>query len=168
MSSAILPPSETITPDGEIRRAPASVGRPVDVDRVTDLILAAAREASGVTIGASGTLYTGDGILVGLPEHGADTFPAFTGDDSVRDFVRAWVASAAPAVARNASPRRFFGAWVDPRFGTLHLDVAEAFSSAEEDLAMRAAERRGQLAAWHAGRRECLHVDTWRRWGAVA
>lgn len=127
---------------------PSSVGDPTDYAAVTRALLAT---DCGTTVDPRGNAYAGDGIAVALPQYGMATV--------VRDaaHVERWVRKVAAHVTAVASPRRYFGAWVQD--GLLVLDVAEVFSSAEEDRALDAARRRGQLAVWHNGRREEIRID---------
>lgn len=137
---------------------PTYTGRPVNVYRVADAVLAAlAAGECGATIGTHGTPYAGDGILVALPEYSA-TITLDPGDLVLPIRVDAWVERVAHAVTVAGSPRRYFGAWVDGT--TLHLDVVEAFSSAEEREAIFAGIQRGQRAIFHAGRRECIMLTS--------
>lgn len=138
---------------------PSSVGDPTDYAAVARALLST---DCGVTVDPRGNAYAGDGIAVALPEYGATAWAPRAEQSPERaqvitDQVTAWVRSVAHAVTAVASPRRYFGAWLDN--GTLHLDVTEVFSSAEEDRALDAARRRGQLAVWHAGRREEIRID---------
>lgn len=127
---------------------PSSVGDPVDYAAVTRALLST---ECGATVDPRGGTYLGDGIAVALPQYGTATI----GRDPA--YVERWVRTVAAHVTAVASPRRYFGAWLDN--GVLYLDVAEVFSSAEEDRALDAARRRGQLAVWHAGRREEIRID---------
>lgn len=135
---------------------PTYTGRPVNVYRITDLILAA---PEGITVHASTAQpYTGDGILVALDhKFSRETVGDWQTPQLRRHLVREWVEWAAPAVTVVSSPRRYFGAWWHQ--GTLYLDVVEAFSSAEEDRAVAAGRARGQLAVWHNGRRELIYTS---------
>lgn len=137
---------------------PSSVGDPTDYAAVVRALLST---DCGVTVDQRGHAYSGDGIAVALPEYGTTAW-APRADQSperaqvIADQVAAWVREVAHAVTATASPRRYFGAWLDN--GVLYLDVTEVFSSAEEGRALDAARRRGQLAAWHAGRREEIRI----------
>jgi hypothetical protein len=121
---------------------------------VTDALLAATAAA---TLTPQATPYVGDGILVAMPEHGIVLAPEA---EQVYGRVHDWVEQAAHHVtAPGATPARYFGAWRDED-GVLYLDVVQAFSSAEEDRALWAAFRRGQIAIWHNGRRELINTLT--------
>ncbi len=144
--TATRPVVATATP-----RVPSSVGDPLNLNAVVAALVGA---TDGATVDAQGHAYTGDGIVVALPEYGdrvitddAETLP---GAPSLADFVAAWVRSVAPAVTVTASPARYFGAWVAD--GVMHLDVVEAWSNVDRDAAVAAGRARNQIAVWDAGR----------------
>jgi hypothetical protein len=134
-------------------RVPSSVGNPLRTEAVVSALLAA---TDGATIDPSGHPYRGDGILVALPKLGYVLTPervnvlrdhGFT----VEDFVSAFVDGRAFEVVGNYTPARYYGVWNDGE--SLHFDVVEAFSSAEEDRAIEAGRARGEVALWHNGRK---------------
>jgi hypothetical protein len=131
------------------RRALSSVGPAADVDKVVTVILLV---QDGATLGAQGHRYTGDGIMVAMPEHGAVIDTAHT--PGWMDALAQWVERVAPVVTEvGATPARYFGAWYGPN-GHLYLDVVQGFSSADRDLAIAAGRARDQIAVWDAARRE--------------
>lgn len=128
------------------RRVPSSVGNPVDYNAVAATLIGAA--TIGCTIDGHGKGYSGDGIIVGVPEYGivADPF-----DVMFPQRVLAWVKEVAPVVSRRAD--YWFGVWADCS-GHSHLDVSQTFSQEDRAWALRAIFVRGELCAWDNGRRE--------------
>lgn len=127
-------------------------GTTLPLDTIADALLTGC-----ATIDRHGMPYRGSGILVALDEAHTGTLPRRIHPDTERAIVRHWVESVARVVTSRPAGL-YFGAWRDDD-GTLYLDVAQAFSDAEEPEALAAARARGQLAVWHAGRRQCIRVD---------
>lgn len=123
----------------------------LQVDTIADALLTGC-----ASVDRHGMPYGGSGILVALDRAQGWTMAPTRHRAIVRDVVRRWVARVAPLVTSRPAGL-YFGAWRDSD-GTLYLDVAQAFSDAEEDDAMAAARARGQLAVWHAGRRQCIKI----------
>jgi hypothetical protein len=131
--------------DGVTRRVPSSAGNPVrSAERIASALIDA---PDGATLSFDGTPYRGDGILVA-----ARGFDRRIGRTPTVAEVADWVREVAPVVTSAA--RFHFGAWRNN--GALYLDVAELFSSADEDAAMAAMDARREVAAWHNGRREVI------------
>lgn len=136
--------------------APTSVGNPTRYGAIHNAIVATLTAGEcGATLTARGTAYAGSGILVALPDVGTTIDLAGADLYVISARTLRWLASAAATLtAPGASPARYVGAWRDGN--TLHLDVVEAYSDAEEDRARAAGLARGELAIFHAGRRECI------------
>lgn len=135
------------------RRAPSSVGNPVDVEKVARALSEA---VDGATVDGRGKAYAGDGILVAIPEHGRRVkIRAGHGATDMRNSIRRWVQTVAPVVSSHAA--HWFGAWSEN--GVIYLDVVQSFSSADEAEALAAGRARGERAVWHNGRKECIYLD---------
>lgn len=121
------------------------------LDTIADAMLSGC-----ATVDRHGRPYSGSGILVALDPTHERTLPTREAWQTSRMHVETWIRAVAPVVTSRRGGL-YFGAWRDSD-GTLYLDVAQAFSDAEETEALAAARARGQLAVWHAGRRECIAV----------
>lgn len=123
----------------------------LQLDTIADALLSGC-----ATVDRHGRAYGGSGILVALDRSHGWTMAPTRHRAIVRDVIRRWVADVAHVVtARPAG--LYFGAWRDDD-GTLYLDVAQLFSDADEAEALAAARARGELAVWHAGRRQCILI----------
>ena len=108
----------------------------------------------GATLDQHGQPYRGDGLIVALPEYGASIPGAVLRSlkrEQVEWLVGCWVEGRAPEVIGTYLRPRYFGAWIDGE-GTLWVDVVEAYSSEDRDLAVIAGHARNQVAIWDSGR----------------
>lgn len=121
----------------------------LQVDTITDALLGGC-----ATVDRHGMPYLGSGVLVALDSAHHEALGRWLRPELTRMHVREWVRHVAPVVTAY-SAGVYFGAWTDAS-GTLHLDVAQAFS--ELDDALVSALVRGEVAVYHAGRHEVIYA----------
>lgn len=116
--------------------------------KLASALLEGARTNGGATVSPFAESSPTDGYMVGVAGYGA-TLPLAT---ATLEDVAAWVRDTRPHVA---TPRAFFGSWVDG--DTLYLDVSQRF--ADCGVALIVAAQRDELAIWDVANGAEIRTD---------